>query len=210
MADPLICSAPGCDKLAYTKRTGLCGMHASRLKRGGTLDRRVEKATFDDLLGTRQFGDWTALSEASPYIRPDNGAEMRMALCRCVCGTERAVAIHTLKLGTSKHCGCKVSALITEMKTTHGMRDTAEYRSWCHLRERCTKPDCADWPNYGGRGITVCDRWMLSFESFYADMGPKPSAAHSIDRIDNDGNYEPSNCRWATPKEQRANQRPRR
>lgn len=72
---------------------------------------------------------------------------------------------------------------------------------------RCTNPKSQDWENYGGRGIRVCERWQ-DFKKFLADMGRKPSASHSIDRIDVNGNYEPSNCRWATPKEQRANQRP--
>lgn len=75
------------------------------------------------------------------------------------------------------------------------------------MKERCLNPECLQWKNYGARGITVCDRWLNSFESFLADLGPKPSPEHSIDRIDNDGNYEPGNVRWATPSQQGRNKR---
>ena len=84
--------------------------------------------------------------------------------------------------------------------------ETTEYRVWKGIIQRCTNPALKAWPNYGGRGIEVCDRWRYSFEEFLADMGFRP-AGTSIDRIDNDGNYEPGNCRWATPKQQRANRR---
>jgi hypothetical protein len=83
-----------------------------------------------------------------------------------------------------------------------------EYKVWAAMIQRCSNPNNADYPDYGGRGIRVCDRW-LKFANFYADMGPRPSPQHSIDRIDNDGNYALGNCRWATAADQRANQRPR-
>ena len=87
---------------------------------------------------------------------------------------------------------------------------TPEYTCWNNLKQRCLNPQHAAYPNYGGRGITVCDAWRGSFRQFLADMGPRPSPAHSLDRIDNDRGYEPGNCRWTTIDVQRRNQRRRR
>lgn len=92
-------------------------------------------------------------------------------------------------------------------RLSHGMYGTPEYRAWAAMKARCTKPNHPRYPLYGGRGIKVCDRWLHSFENFYADLGPRPEG-YELDKIDNNGNYEPSNCRWTTKLESRRNRRP--
>ncbi|MET7347444.1 hypothetical protein [Streptomyces mirabilis] len=124
----------------------------------------------------------------------------RHVKCLCDCGTEHTV--HRSDWGKKvKSCGC----LRRESVTTHGMSDSPTYSTWESMIQRCTNPRCKDYADYGGRGITVCQRWR-TFENFLADMGVKPEG-RSIDRIDNDGSYEPGNCRWATLSEQNSNQR---
>lgn len=127
-------------------------------------------------------------------------------LMRCECGGEISIAPNQASSGHTKSCGCYRKEI--KCYFTHGMSETLEYYAWCGLRNRCNKPQNPKYKYYGGRGIKVCDRWMGSegFANFYADMGPKPKN-HSLDRIDPNGNYEPSNCQWATDKQQSRNRR---
>lgn len=151
-----------------------------------------------DLTGKR-FGRLTVLEFSACRA---NGAHW---LCRCECGNETVVGSVHLGNGHSQSCGCFGREQRLVANTTHGMSNTPEFRSWAHTLSRCYNTRVAKYPRYGGRGIQVCDRWRISFEAFFADMGPKPSPRHSIERIDNDGNYEPGNCVWATAPEQSRN-----
>lgn len=156
---------------------------------------------FINLTG-KTFGKWIVISYSGKS----------KWLCRCECGTEKIVSSLNFKHGNSNDCGCTRIAGLLKRFTTHGSarkgKKTAEYRIWMGLKQRCTNRKQRCWPKYGGRGIKVCQRWLDSFENFLADVGPRPSNKHSIDRYpNNDGDYEPGNVRWATQKQQCRNTR---
>jgi hypothetical protein len=145
------------------------------------------------------------------YLTPFDFTGGRV-VCRCVCGGVAKVTPLNLRSHTVKSCGCKRNELIGASFRTHGQSSkyggkTPEYSAWSHMKQRCLDPECDIYENYGKRGITIYATWISSFESFFEYMGPRPSAHHSIDRIDNDGNYEPGNVRWATSKQQTRNTR---
>lgn len=130
--------------------------------------------------------------------------------CRCTCGVLKSVIASNLISGKSKSCGCLSREMTSKARSTHGCNGTnsAEYRAWANMKSRCLDSSRPDFNYYGGRGIGICQQWVDSFESFLADMGLKPSREYSLDRINVNGNYEPSNCRWATPSVQHKNIRP--
>lgn len=135
--------------------------------------------------------------------------------CKCDCGNESKVRAYGLKSGKTQSCGCLRTERRIEKITKHGNSikskgKTPEYVAWQEIKRRCYNPKFRQFSDYGGRGITVCDRWKDSFENFLIDMGEKPAPNHSLDRIDVNGNYEPSNCRWADRILQQRNQRVRK
>jgi hypothetical protein len=156
-----------------------------------------------DLTGKR-FGRWAVLAR---HPRQSRLGEAKW-VCRCDCGIERVVCGSSLREGLSKSCGCIRNEMVAKLKYKHGLCRSRVYWCWKNMKARCfySRHRACRW--YGGR-ITVCDRWRHSFEAFYADMGDPPPCM-SLDRINNDGNYEPGNCRSATVAEQLANRRPQR
>jgi hypothetical protein len=156
-----------------------------------------------------QFGRLTVLHEVEPErVRERVHRRWR---CQCECGNEKTLYQQNLLQGLSKSCGCLRREKSSERRKTHGASETPEYAIWLNMHQRCRH--AGRNPRYAGRGIRVCPRWD-SFENFLADMGPRPPnvragkrAEYSIERKDNDGNYEPDNCVWATQARQHRNKR---
>jgi len=158
------------------------------------------------------FGRLKVISELPSEFRRDR--RRRMSFCKCVCGNTKKVLNESLRLGTTTSCGCaqpeqRLAASRANLHHGHTTNGTQSptWKSWRSMVERCKYPSSVVWKYYGGRGIKVCERWER-FENFLYDMKERP-IGKSLDRIDPNGNYEPSNCRWATPLEQSQNRRPR-
>lgn len=147
----------------------------------------------------QRFGKYVVLSDTQSR----NGKTKY--LCRCDCGTVRAVYRSNLIRRPNGSCGCLSIERISKLNLKHGLSDTQEHNIWMTMKERCYNPKNHKYPIYGGKGIKVCERWLNSFSNFIEDMGKRPTVKHSIDRKDVLGNYEPDNCRWATATEQARN-----
>lgn len=187
-----------------------CGQLATvigtRLRSGCTKSCGCFRRTWaiKDRIG-QTYGQLTVVAEAGANMHGQ-----RLFLCRCSCGKTTTVTGGSLSTGNTKSCGCLSVATVVARSTRHGCasRDakTPEYRSWAAMWARCSNTREHIRDDYAGRGISVCERWK-SFENFLADMGPMPSPKYSIDRVNNDGNYELSNCQWATRSQQARNRR---
>jgi hypothetical protein len=166
-------------------------------------------AKFQDLTGAN-FGRLTVIS-----YRGKNRNGKSVWLCHCSCGNATSAEISQLNAGKVTSCGCLARDLAksrtAKVMKSHGHSAkgirSPEYNAWRHMNQRCSNPDYKQWKDYGGRGISVCPEWRESFEAFLDDVGPRPSPELTLDRIQNDGNYEPGNVRWADRTIQSQNRR---
>lgn len=155
-----------------------------------------------DIAGGR-FGRLTAL-------RRDGHINGSIAWkCLCECGNGHRVKANYLVSGHTASCGCLARERAAASRRSHGMSCSTEYKSWSHMHQRCSNPNCVSFKDYGSRGIKVCERWD-NFELFLTDMGRKPTRSHTIDRINGSLGYHPDNCRWATSVQQASNRRSNR
>lgn len=178
---PLTCQFCG-QALNKRSQVKFCSKQCAALHKNKLISEEVKGQRFEALV-------------AISYV---NNAQWKF---KCDCGKTFITRLRSVKSGHAKSCGCRA------WDNAHNRSKTAEYRVWDGMKDRCLRPANIGFKRYGGRGITICDRWLHSFENFLADMGHRPSPLHSIERKNNNGNYEPDNCIWALPKEQQRNTR---
>jgi hypothetical protein len=156
---------------------------------------------FQDLTGqtfTRLFVLWQTVKNRHGHPQ---------WVCVCCCGRSVITSTNCLRTKHTQSCGCLKKERISQAQKTHGKSKSPEYTVWNHMRQRCLDPSNPSFKNYGGRGITICAEWQNSFETFLGDMGERPTKAHTLERLDNNGGYSPDNCAWRTMKEQLRNTR---
>ena len=193
-----ICPRPGGRKAI----TRFCATIAHR---GGDFSTKgAIMRTFPDITG-KKFGRWTAIKEDRIAVHEVHW------ICQCECGVTRHIPRARLLSGESRSCGCLRNEHVSAAKTTHGGTRKSgpqkEYGVWRAMIQRCTSEKCSAFKNYGGRGITVCQRWLESFPNFYEDMGMRPNSGMCLERKNNDLGYSKENCIWATRTSQANNTR---
>lgn len=160
---------------------------------------------------SQKFGRLTILKEGT--VIKYGKTTIRKVWCKCDCGIEKEIDFNSIKYGRSTSCGCFNREHARKLHTKHGMAMLKpgvrhpDYCIWMKMKSRCLNPNDKSYPNYGGRGIAVCERWKQSFELFIADMGWRPNNHYSIERIDYNGDYCPENCKWVHKSEQTKNTR---
>jgi hypothetical protein len=175
------------------------------LGRDALMDIKVKPRV--DLVG-QKFGRLTVVQQGPDYVH--RAKRYSRWLCDCSCGEVRLVRTKSLSLGESTSCGCARTERVRKLNLSHGQCGTATYRTWKAMLSRCYNPNVVNFSHYGGRGIYVTKPWRKSFAAFLADVGPRPTKDHELDRINNNGPYRKSNVRWLPKKLHRRRRHQRR